>query len=315
MKLWLALFLGAALPATAVELATSNTPWRAFLVIGPKLMAERDGNRIVDHRARNPWNGVAFEPSGTNAARFLPLFSRMPDTRWTEGDYDDAHWARYLPADLDDYLGDYGVPASGGHGGGMWPALLCLRSRFGIANPAQAKDVTVTVRCLGGAVVRVNGREIGRQFLPPGEIYALTPAQSYPIEAYACAATNPAAPSLDGAAKPAPIPLPDIPWQFWQGRPATNLMAQYERRIRTATFAVPASALVKGANVLSVEIHQSPVAGPMARGGWIHAGVRSIIVASASGAGVVAYDEAAAGTRVWSAIPEEQVFDVPAKAR
>jgi hypothetical protein len=92
-------------------------------------------------------------------------------------------------------------------------------------------------------------------------------------------------------------------------------MAQYERRIRTATFAVPASALVKGANVLSVEIHQSPVAGPMARGGWIHAGVRSIIVASASGAGVVAYDEAAAGTRVWSAIPEEQVFDVPAKAR
>jgi hypothetical protein len=90
-------------------------------------------------------------------------------------------------------------------------------------------------------------------------------------------------------------------------------MAYYSQRIRTFTFPVPASALAKGANVVTVEIHQAPVAGPMARGGWMHAGVRNVAVTSGSDAGVVAYEQAAAGTRVWNAMPEEQVFDTPVK--
>ena len=307
----LALLLAFTVPAVAeTELTGSNTPWRAFLVLGPKLTAEGGALRIVDRRTRDAGKGVAFDPSGTNVVRIQPLFSRLPDARWADAGYDDAHWARYLPADLDDYVGDYGLGISGGPNGGTWPALVCLRSRFGVNDPARAQDVKVTVSCLGGAVVRVNGREIGRAHLPAGEINLLTPAAPYPPGAYTFPDTNaPAGPTA------AQLPLPEIPWQFWQGRPAAHLMPYYSQRIRTFTFPVPAGVLVKGGNVVTVEIHQAPATGPMARGGWMHAGVKSVTVTSASGAGVTAYDTAAAATRVWNAIPEEQVFDTLVKGQ
>jgi hypothetical protein len=302
----LLLVLAGSLCAAETALIDTNTPWRAFLVLGPKVTAEDDALRIVDGRTRKV---VTFDPSGTNIAHFLPLFSRLADARWAETGYDDAHWARYLPADLDDYMGDYGAGFAGGPNGGTWPALLCLRSRFGVSDPARAQDVKVTVSCLGGAVVRVNGREIGRAHLPADPINPLTPAAKYPPDAYTFPDTNPAA-----GTTPARLPLPDIPWQ-WQGRPAAHLMAYYSQRIRTFTFPVPAAALVPGANVVTVEIHQAPVAGPMGRGGWMHAGVKNITVTSAAGAGVIAYDAAAAGPRVWSAFAEEQVFDTPVKGQ
>ena len=123
------LLLPAAGPAAEVELAGGETPWRAFLVSGPKLDAQGDGFAIMDRRERR--NPVPFDPA-TNAAHFAEIFSPLPDADWTALDFDDSYWARYVPEDLEDFLGDYGLPVWMHWGGGTWPALLCLRTRFGI---------------------------------------------------------------------------------------------------------------------------------------------------------------------------------------
>jgi hypothetical protein len=72
-------------------------------------------------------------------------------------------------------MGGYGV------GGG---AILCLRTRFGVPDPARAADVKVTVEYLGGVVVCVNGVEVGRSHVPAGKLEPHIPAADYPIEAY-----------------------------------------------------------------------------------------------------------------------------------
>jgi hypothetical protein len=85
------------------------------------------------------------------------------------------------------------------------------------------------------------------------------------------------------------------------------LLARLEKRARSFTVAVPKEALVKGGNILAVEIHQAPVTGPLGRQGWAHLGVGTISLTSASGAGVISYAEAMKGVRLWSANPEDQV--------
>ena len=127
-------------------------------------------------------------------------------------------------------------------------------------------------------MVYVNGKEIGRGFMPDGPIHPLTPATDLPIEAYT---TSP------------------------------------DRRIRTFTLEVPPSALVKGANVLAIELHRAAVAGPMPkeepRFEWYHLSVHDVRLVSASGAGAIAYTEASRGTHLWSANPEQQVSPPPLK--
>jgi hypothetical protein len=272
---------------------SAETPWRAYLAIGPRLDADGAGARL-DLRNR-PKGGPPFDPANPGPA--LDFFSRLPDRAWTSAEFDDSAWARYLAVDLDDYLGDYGLPAA--HWGGqMWPALLCLRTRFGISDPAAAGDLTIHVTCLGGVVAYVNGREIGRGFMPEGPIHPLSPAVKYPIDAYTAA---------DGT-----TPLPEVGWQAKSKDAAeAALLPRYEKRLRRLALRVPAAALVKGANVLCLAVHRAPIAGPMQRGGWIHLGIRSATLTSASGAGVIPYAEALAGPRIGSAIPEEQIFDTP----
>jgi hypothetical protein len=156
------------------------------------------------------------------------------------------------------------------------PELVCLRTGFGVADPVKATDLKLTVRCIGGAVVYVNGKEIGRGFMPDGTIHPLTPATDLPIEAYT---TSP------------------------------------DRRIRTFTLDVPPSALAKGANDLAIEVHRAAVAGPILnhdpRYEWSHLSVQDVRLVSASGAGAIAYAEAVRGTHLWSANPEQQVSPPP----
>jgi hypothetical protein len=72
---------------------------------------------------------------------------------------------------LREFLSEYGVARYQFDGRDRsLPALLCLRTAFGITDPARVTNLNVTVACLGGAVVYVNGKEVGRGFLPPGTI-------------------------------------------------------------------------------------------------------------------------------------------------
>jgi len=263
------------------ELINGQTPWRAYLVQGPNLLRE-DGELKVAEKHRS----VPFNPTAFDSAKHS--FSPLPPADWRRLDYDDNHWARYHPDDLADYLGDWGVETEQG---GVWPSLLCLRTSFGIADPARATDLKLTIVFLGGVGGYVNGQEIGRGYLPPGALTPFTPAEDYPIEAY----------TTDDGTTPLPTltrkePQPEVKW-----RP------RYNKRIRTITLSVPSRVLVKGRNVLAVELHRAAVAGPFEKKGWSHLGFREVKLTSARGG--IPYAAACKGPHVWSADAVEQVAE------
>ena len=146
--------------ADGVSLINDRISLRTFLVQGPSLLRAEDGLKL-----QHGGTVVAFDPASPDAhvkgtsRRRIPSFSQQPPADWTMPDADVSHWPRYLQADLSDFLGAYGVPIAGRD----WPSLLCLRTNFGIADPARATgDHGVDVLAVAGEVVEVGeqGEEV-----------------------------------------------------------------------------------------------------------------------------------------------------------
>lgn len=189
-------------------------------------------------------------------------------------------------------IGEYGIEVGGGTRSGVWPALLCVRTRFGVTDPAKASDLKLSLTHLGGAVVYVNGREVARNHMPSGPIEPVTLANDYPPAAYVLA---------DGR-----TPLPRL-----QGSdPPDECRDRYEQRIRKLNVTLPREALVRGGNVLAIELHQAAVVPPTGVGAdWSHVGVRKIQLTSRSGGGAIPYAQAVNGLLVWNAWPMETIAD------
>ncbi len=282
-------------PATAARMRelvapilSTQAPWRVWLATGMKVVRGEDGAaKVLQRGGRNAWVPA---PLSAETAQL----SELPPANWPGRDCDDGQWGRYGD-DLADFIGGYGCSVDDGGGPARHPSLLCLRTRFGVSDPAMATDVTVAVEYLGGAVVHVNGVEVGRSHLPAGKLEPHTPATEYPIEAYTVE---------DGT-----TPLPPV---TYAAEPAAKWLPRYQARVRTMAVTVPARLLVKGGNVLAVELHAAPVCGPDAgRNAWSHVGIRHVKVTSVRGTGVIPYPEAVRGTRVWSAQAQEQVTERP----
>lgn len=247
-----------------------NAPWRVYLTQGPPLS-----------RADGRPNAVRIDNSPT---------SPLPPPGWARPDFADAQWGRY-GEDLDDHLGGYGNEIEGAR---AWPLLLCLRTRFGVEDPARAQGLTLHLLYLGGAVVFVNGAEVARSHLPPGPIDPLTSAEAYPLEAYVMA---------DGKR---PLPRPEK-------SEALHYTDRYELRVRSLDARIPRETLVRGTNVLAIELHAAPISVSLGDRGWSHLGVRAIRLTNADRGGAIPYGKAAAGPRVWNAAPMETVADRPAR--
>lgn len=295
IRLFLFLLQICSLCGADTELVNSQTPWRAYVVVGPKI--EKDVGNLVWKGGKGGKN-VPFDPATIDPV--ASGFARLPDPAWIKPEGDVTSWSRYTSNDLMDFLGDYGVMRyywDNAQNERHYPALLCLRSSFGIADPAKASDLKVTVTCLGGAVIFINGREVGRGYMPKGQIFPLTPADTLPPAAYVLE---------DGVS-----PLPDLTLRT---KPEAKLLPRYQQRIRSFSVDIPKEFLVKGANTIAVELHQSAICPPVPNlraKPWVHLGVHAITLTSASGAGTIAYSDALQGTRIWSAIPEEQIADTP----
>jgi hypothetical protein len=112
---------------------------------------------------------------------------------------------------------------------------LCLRGKFTVTDPAKVKDLTLDLGWWGGAVVYVNGVELKRGNLEPGDKGRLGLAQAYPEEAYYFGNTE--------------------TWEY------VSVKIKEMDKIRSRTFsglAIPGKMLRKGVNVLAVEIIRSP---------------------------------------------------------
>ncbi len=212
----------------------------AVSMAGAPQKVRADGSRTVvldtmslwrlHHTLRPPMVQFADGPKPVLLGqRWLNKETAPPAADWKSPEFDDGAWLRgtALRTCRTPYL-----------------SRLCMRGRFTVTDPVKVKELSVSVGYHGGAIVYVNGREIGRGHLPPGALDATTLAEEYPKEAYV---------NDDGS---------------WVG-PAggfyglrgmkINRNEEYRRRVglhaRTlADLRVPRKLLRKGLNVVAVEI-------------------------------------------------------------
>jgi len=273
---------------SGAELITRQTPWRVWMVTGAKSMRDTNGQAVV-YSGWNDKKGHFNLPITVENAKL----SQLPAPTWNSVTFDESLWGRHNE-DLYEIFGGFGVAIHDDLRNVSWPTLTCLRARFGIADPAAATGVKVTVEYLGGVVVYVNGTEIGRGDMPTGKIESFTPSVDYPPDAYTLE---------DGM-----TPLPAVP--------DANTQARFQKRIRQVTLNVPGKILTKGGNVLAVELHRAAITGPFRKGyacAWAPMGIRDIKLTATAGG--IPYAKALAGTRVWSAQQVDQVCDTPVPAK
>ncbi len=205
---------GEASPAGRAVLETAS-PWRVFCMWKTELVRSASGDLepVKVRVGRAQWKH-------TPLAQTAP-----PPAGWTGVDFDDGDWVR-----LHGPLG----------GGGRNLALVCLRGRFGVTDPAGAPDLTLGLSYRGGVVVHLNGKEVARRHLPGGRIDPQTPAEDYPPEAYV---------DTDGHL---------LRHGFGDPQKYADRLALRTRRL--TGLKLPPELLRKGVNVLAVELHRAPTA-------------------------------------------------------
>ena len=222
-----------------------------------------------------------------------------PGRDWAAPDFDDSGWVRVR--------GPLVVP-QGASGAGMagsfgvtiymvgnpveWGQFF-LRGKFRVDDPAEVKDLRLSLRYFGGVAVYVNGQELCRGHLPQGPLDLDTPAERYPEEAYV---------RPDG--------------QIYQRKDEKQFADRVNVRIRELSangVPIPASMLRKGVNVIAVEVHAAPLSEQMyaysvldtQRMPWPHAGVQDARLVAASG--VTANVGPTEVVSLWTSQPMETV--------
>lgn len=172
----------------------------------------------------NPGDGKNWKFS----AKKIPVI-RLPsqnDPDWMKEEYDDSEWARLRG------------PFYANSANNNWK-LLQLRGRFVVQDIKKAGKLTLEMTFLGGAVVYLNGREVGRAFMPEGPVDISTPSLPYPQEAYFNSKGE------------------------YIGRNTykvsqETLDVQAKRRRRIERLVIPNSAMKEGVNVLAIALHRAP---------------------------------------------------------
>jgi hypothetical protein len=177
-------------------------PWRMFHVLAPPQIAFDDGAKPVVY-PKSFWLNGETPP---------------PPAGWTMPEFDDADWLR----------GPTGMESRA-----SFVARICLRGRFLVPDRAIVKSLKFTVGYHGGAVVYLNGEEIGRKHLAAGAGLA----EAYPLEAFVTPKGE-----LFGTPE----------------KPDAETIRRTALRQRVLELDLPPRLLRKGVNVLAIEIVRSP---------------------------------------------------------
>lgn len=237
---------------------SEGSVWRGWITWMPAM--NRATNGVM--KPAGVWNG-------------LQNTSEKPPADWIKPEFDDSAWFLWRePRDvkmLDDKTtrlydqGQYGIQRSINMG------LRCFRGAFKVDDPAKVIDLSLSVAVRGGVVAYMNGKEIGRAFVPKDA--SLAPdvaADDYPDEVDKNA-------DYKGLAK----------------NPAET--RRLNGRIRALDVKVPAGALRKGDNILALEIHRAP----LKKEHWNACGL--VTVELRSGVAQVAATGRPKGLQVWNA--------------
>ncbi|NLX58807.1 MAG: hypothetical protein GXY74_06935 [Phycisphaerae bacterium] len=253
-------------PVTILD--ASNSVWRSYTTLKPPVVDT--GGKLQPVTSLYPWvdRETDLAPEGWNARGYA-------DHAWLRGK---AHAAPGTP----------------------YASNLYLRARFEVADPAQVKDLKLSVTYHGGAIVYVNGQEIARGHLAKGADEATAVAESYPKNAFV----------LDNG---------EIILDNWAYKgPKENLRVR-DRELTDVP--VPASLLRKGVNVLAIQIVRAPYDQSVAEywdkskrkdtrelGGpelpydfnWYTCEVRDVTLTAAGPGGIAANAGRPEGVQVWN---------------
>jgi Glycoside hydrolase 123, catalytic domain/Glycoside hydrolase 123, N-terminal domain len=216
-----------------------------------------------------------------------------PPKNWTASDFDDANWSqakmasRHRSAVVALNTIPYG-PATR-----MCNFRISVRTRFEVTNPSGVKELLLSFKYRGGALVYLNGQEVSRLNMPKGELKDETPADLYPEKAWVTpkgkAIPGERTIRLDKKLSPAE---------------KAELKARVTARNRSvSSLKIPTKLLKKGVNVLSVEVRRSdyhPVAlKPRKWGRWWPISLGGISM-HAIGSGIKPNAPALKGFQVWN---------------
>jgi len=313
--------------ARAEEILNERCLWRRYYCFGPPrisaaelkgagghaLGAKRMGDLQQDTQSYMTAHGIAAGGDWRDHAVLiyrgprsfnLPL-TPQPPADWAKSDFDDGAWARLAhpfqgsPALrlADMAIGQFDESVD------MMLRAALYRARFVVEDPAAAGTLTVRVAYAGGARVLVNGQEIARGNLPKGDLSADTCGDDYPASAYATS-------ERFGHFTPGK--------SVWnRSSPLDKDMAAPPDRV-LGPVAIPAGALVKGVNVLAVEVRASayhPIAltaprqpnwnGPQRP--FPHARLAKVNL-SATGRGAPSALRRPAGVQVWADDPHHRLL-------
>ena len=194
---------------------------------------------VYNGRRKLPASGSGTPVYAIKKAKRV-MGSPFPPGNWRKPEFDDGDWVRH-PGPLPNYYRSL--------------ALICLRGKFLVDDPARVSELGLSIKFQGGLVAYLNGQEVARGGLPAGRIDNATLADAYPREAFVNAASRPI---------PTPVEWPGriigaherfkrVPYGWDEDR-----VRRYKLRARTLEVNVPTSALRKGLNVLAIEIHRAP---------------------------------------------------------
>jgi hypothetical protein len=234
---------------------------------------------------------VPLEPQGKDPKPLADYQSPPPPAGWFKPEFDDSAWDRQTaPVEV-------GTGSVTGHNQGARftappNSIICLRWKFTVEDPGRAQDLRLSLEYVGGAAVYVNGQELVRGNLPAGELKVDTLAEKYPDDLHCLS---------DGSYLQ--------PWKIKDNQAAFDL-----RYRKLPDVAIPGKLLVKGANVLAVEIHRAPmneaavnakrIAWPgdgmyTVPGMYAYAGLKNIALTSAGG-GATPNVARPKGVQVWN---------------
>jgi len=182
---------------------------RYFIAWKTEFLRKGDGSlEPIDDKGKGPAPVVASE---------------LPPANWAAVDFDDSSWARHR--------GPLKAASSR-------MALICLRARFEVRDPATAGELQVSASFTAGAILYVNGKELARVGLPAGQVALDAEAEDLPKEAY-----------LDPEGN-----LYRIGWGD-ERKFAERLRARL-RAFEAVT--IPPALLRKGVNIVALEVHRAP---------------------------------------------------------
>ena len=214
--------------------------------------------------------------------------SNPPPADWIQPGFDDRLWAREHAPLAINWWHNGGYGASDYH-------LICARGRFMVEDPARVKDLRLALSFYGGAAAYLNGKEIARAHLPAGELKPEALAEKYPDEAYV---------NAEG---------------FLLQDPKADA-ERFARRIRKLEAAVPSAALVRGVNVLAIELHRAPLAEVYLNtkfktltyhgtpGAWCHVALDDLALTAEPGAAVTPNVARPKSPQVWTANAHETLL-------